>query len=103
MSSRKQGTAIRACKDSSLKQGNKQLYASIRLQRATRQDQHKAKAASCLTALQHIRREPAGFRAATSSSGQATKPREGQEGSRTGRQGIGLQTQFTGVRILAGG
>ncbi|KAK4821972.1 hypothetical protein QYF61_006171, partial [Mycteria americana] len=55
-----------------------------------------ATTAGCLTALQHIRKDPANFRVSTSSSAQATKPREGQEGSPASRQGIGLQTQFVG-------
>lgn len=47
--------------------------------------------------LQHIGKDPASI------SVQATKPREGQEGSLTGRQGVGMQIQFIAVRIVVGG
>lgn len=85
MSSRKQGTVFWACKVSSLKCWNKQLYTSVCLPGATRQEKllPRAKAPGCLTTLQHSWEDPASLGVPT--SGQAPKCREGKESSAAGR------------------
>lgn len=87
MSSRKQGTVFWACKDSSLKCGNKQLYSSACLQCATRQHKLLLKA----TILpEHTPAQPAGH--SQPGSLQPSTGTQVQRAKRTPPEGAGNRT-----------